>query len=605
MKVHPINIYNIKSGYNHTPKSATGVSQLSYGSSFQGDTFQKTLPLSSSREFLFGQFMFGNVYNFAFKGAKFPLYAVDEQGNYEKFPGRKEAADKLNANGSSITQCLQGKRFKAAGYFFIRADEIESKDENGNVSVDKVKLLRKLEEIKSKSQAQADKCCKAVYSIDKDGSCKKYKSVTEAAKDIGISDSNISNCLNGKQRITAGLGFLFAEEVESIDEKDNVVLDESKITEKAKQVSQALDEQYEIRPFYSVDKNGHYRRFERRMDAAKALNVFHSSIKKCLDGERDTAKGYAFVYADEVETEDENGKTVVNINIPKEKFDQKTPVPLYSIDEKGGIRKFASMGEAASALSVGRKNIDICLTGERETAGGYAFIRADELEVVSVTGKVLIDYGKLKEKFKQVIKNAVYVVDKEQNYTRYKNGKEAADALGVTEPMIGFCANGLEKGVKGRTIVKAVYIETFEKGKVVINYDLLRKFALQADKMSERAVWAIDKDKHRKRFKNKKAASEALGISTRKISRCLNGEQISTGGYRFKYEEKKEKKVRKSGIIYAIDCTGQVYEYKDLNEASIILGIPKEDIHNFLKKGRTKDKKTSLNGYVFSTGRDE
>lgn len=547
--------------------------------------------------------MSGN-YNIAFCGEKIPFYAIDKNGNYQKFDEKKEAVTQLQINGSSISQCLNGKRNTAGGYMFILASDIERTTPTGKVKIDKKKLEEKINSIKEKSLE--DKTKKAVYTIDKDGNYQKYSSIMDAAKATGASDSNINKCLKGTQHTARDFGFLYAEDVERIGSNGEIKISKVKINQKQKEVITALSTKPVIRPFYAINKNGEYQKFERNADATKELGVHHSKITLCLNGKRDTSGGFAFVYADEVESFDENGNLTLNFNVDNEKFDQRTPIPVYAINRNGRIKKFNSIGEAATKLSLPNRNIKSCILGERETVLGYSFISADEVETVDKNGEIKIDYTKFKEKFQQVIKNAVYVVNGNGNFKRYDSSIEAAKALGVSQSTILFCANGILKGINEKTVVKAKYVESFspELKKIIFNSDLINKFASEAAKLEERPVIAIDKNNKKRKFKNRTEASKALGIKSDKITRCLNGQQKSTGGYTFVYEDIKEKRERIS-TIYALDGAGDVHEYKNIDEAAKALGVESEEILVFLKKGRTKDKQPTLNGYVFATNNDE
>lgn len=543
------------------------------------------------------------LYNISFSGLKNPFYAIDSNGEYKKFPGRKEAADELKINGSSITQCLNGKRNKAGGYVFMWAKDIEYTDNSGATAVDKAKISDKLNQINLSDPTE--KTRKPVYAISADGNFHRYKSLTEAAKAIDGSDTNIAKCLKGKQNLVGNYGFIYADEIETVNREGDVIINIDSLQAKAEEVKKQIAQRVIIRPFYAVNKAGNYYKFERKSDAEASLNVLHSSIKKCLDGERDSAKGFLFFYADEVESKDEQGNIILNFNIDKNKFDQRTPIPIYTIDAKGEIKKHPSLADAARYTGADRRNIDNCLSGKRETASGYAYILADELETINKQGEICLDNSKLLEKFKQVIKNAIYIVDKDGFYKRYNNGKDAAQDLGVSETAVIFSANGVLRGIKGHTIVKAAYIETLQDGEIIVNQDLLKKFAQQAQDLDDKAVWCVDSNGKRRRFRNKLIASQELGISLKSILKCLNHEQKTTAGYRFIYEHQGEKTRRKHRIIYAINGNGEVYEYENLKAACEALGVEKDEILTFLRKGRTKDKKPTLNGFVFATSNDE
>ena len=520
-------------------------------------------------------------YRISFSGPKIPIYAIDEEGNYTKFSSRREAADTIQTDASSISMCLNGKRLRAGGHYFVFASEIEKIDKNGNVTVDTELLDKKILDIKNLSKA--DSCKKPVYAIDKDANLQRFESVREAASVLGGSDSNISKCLKGEQHLCAGYGYVYADEIERKDDSGKIRLDKRKITAKVKEINKAIEAQPVIRPFYAVDKNGNYIKFERNRDAVHELGVNHSTVKDCLDGKRDTTGGYAFFYADEVEQIDENGNVVVNFDISEEIFDQKTPIPIYSIDKNGKIRRFDSKGAAATKLSVYSRNINACLSHDRETLNGYAFFFADDVEQFDDNGKLKLDYSKFERGFQKVIRNAVYIVDKNGKFRRYVSSVDASEALSVTPSAVQLCANGYVGSVKGHTVVKASYIEKFENGRVYYNLDLLKKFGEQAAKLQERPIVAFDSFGHSKRFNSKAAASKALGIRSDKILRCLNGEQKTSGGYRFEYVDETYSKKRDK-TIFAINGAGDVTEFKNIDDAAKMLDIDKNDILHFLKK---------------------
>ena len=69
-----------------------------------------------------------------------PVYAIDKKGNYLRFDSQKEAAQNLNISQQMISQVARNIHPTAKGYVFIRAEEIETKDENGVTKLDANKL---------------------------------------------------------------------------------------------------------------------------------------------------------------------------------------------------------------------------------------------------------------------------------------------------------------------------------------------------------------------------------------------------------------------------------------------------------------------------------
>lgn len=585
MKLHPLNINLFSKDYRSIQSSAKN--------NITGDV--------SSANILNYMHITGG-YNLSFCAARKPLYSIDNEGNYNKHLSLKEAGRTVGADAASIGACLSGKRCTAGGYMFVSADEIETVDKNGNVTVDEKKLNDKIfaiRELKAKDPNEVNK--RPIYSIDRDGNYQKYMSVSAVARALGGSGTNIVKCLKGNQKTSCGVGFMYADDLERVGTNGKISINKWKLNAKVKELSAVFDSQPKIRPFYSVDEEGKYIKFEQRSEAGNVLGIDTTHINQCLNKERSTTAGYAFFYADEVEYIDEQGKISVNFEMADDLFGKRTPVPLYAIGQNGKVVKFMSMGEAAKKLSVPRRNIDACLKGERDSAGGFAYIKAEELEVGDWLGKTLLDTKKIDGKFKQVIKNAIYVIDADGKYVRYDNAQKAADALNVSQGDVLFCVNGVIRGINEKALVRAIYIDSIKDGKLIRNQDLINKFARQAEELVQLPIVAIDKNGKKRVFKNKKRAAIALGIDTSKITKCLNGSQKTTNGYEFKYQDKRPR----SKIVYALDAYGNLREFKDIDQASSILGIDKSDIEFYLKKGVSKDKKKGINGYVFATGNDE
>ncbi len=178
--------------------------------------------------------------------------------------------------------------------------------------------------------------------------------------------------------------------------------------------------------------------------------------------------------------------------------------------------------------------------------------------------------------------------------------------MGVNNSLIINCANGLYDRFKEYTALKALYVESYNKGDVTVNYELLEKTAQKlSDKMTPKAFWAIDKNNKRKKYKSIEEASDALGISKKRIRACLSGKQKTPQGLSFKYVEKTpNKRPAKKKALYAMNSAGDVYEFKNAKEAAKALNICEDDIVRFLRTGKTRSGAINLSGYVFSSEND-
>jgi len=544
-------------------------------------------------------------YNICFCGKPAePFYAVDMEGNYVRYTSKKEAIEKTGATNANIYKCLQNTRNISNGYFFFYAREVETKAQDGTYVLDMEALKKKIEE--KKESLKTNKGQRAVYAIDINGKYSKHASIREAAKDLNVKASNISNCLCGDKTTAMGYGFLYADDVERTSKDGSISVDKRKILKKQEEIIEAKKRKPDAKAFYAIDEYGNYERFEKNSDASKKLGIYHTAITNCLTGERKTAKGFTFVYADEIESTDENGNVVVNVNISDDTFNNSTPVPIYAINNRGEIIKFNTIGSAARELNISSWNISNNLREVTETAGGYAFIRVDEAEIVNPDGTTSINHKKLAEKFYLTIKNDLYVVNKNGKYKRYTSAKDVAKALGVQDSAVSACANGLLNSIKNKAVIRARYVEIYDNGKITINEDILNQFANNLAKEINRPIYAIDEDNKRRRFINKESAAKVLGIDKKKIGNCLRGVQQTTGGYRFVYEDSMEKRTKETITkVYVIGRHGDYFEYDSLEAAAKKIDVELDELKEFLRKGRSNDNKMTLNGCVISTNLDE
>lgn len=123
-------------------------------------------------------------------------------GKYIKtYDSIKEAADRLGVKQAHITQCAKGQRISAHGYLWAY-DDTENIE---NFISDKVKAKMHGGKMWSGSNHQA----RPVKQYDFDGNyIQTFQTITDAARALGISPSNISGCAGNKKNITAG-GFVW------------------------------------------------------------------------------------------------------------------------------------------------------------------------------------------------------------------------------------------------------------------------------------------------------------------------------------------------------------------------------------------------------------
>ena len=542
------------------------------------------------------------------KNKRKAIYQVFKNGSYRKFDSLVTAGKELGMTESKISNCLKGANAKTLDFTFMLASDIETINEDGDIIIDENVVATRLKELEEKDPYRSKK--KSIYRIDKNGNYKRYNSLSEASQELGIEDSNISDCLYGKQKSSGGYTFVLASDVERIDNNGNLKIQKKKIKKIAEELKNHLSSHFILKPFYAVDKDGNYTRFESHTEACHALNLDNPDIRKCLEGNRFTTNGYAFIYTDRVEETDENGNTIVKINFPQEIFEHRNPIQIYSINSKAEVKKFPSINDAANYYEISKRHIHSCLDGKKETTAGMAFIRADEFEIKTADKKKGLNEEKFNKLFQQIIKNAVYVVDRNGNYKRYNSNAEAAKDYDVTPEQIKGCSMNHIKGLKsGHSVVKARLVESIKDGKIVINKEIIDEYAKKAEQVRDRAIWAKDAEGKKRKFKSVENASTELGIPVKAINRCLSGKSQTTRDYHFEYVKESPsipiERKKRDKTIFAMDCEGNIKTFADIDTAARVLDVEKEDIQQLLKIGSLKGKRTSLKGYVFSTANDE
>lgn len=568
-------------------------------------------------------------YNIKFGAAKSPFYAISSDGNYKKYTDRKQAEQELSLAKSNIAECLQGKRSSTHGYAFIYASEIEQENNTGDITVNNEKIETIVQSLKD-YEVSKDKPI-PVYAIDRDGNYKKFPSKNNAAKVLKINLPHIIRILNKELKTSKGYTFVFPEEIEKESANNTKYVDNSMLTE----VVFSAFEDSNSTPVYAIDKKGIYQKFPSVRNAAKTLSLEPANISKCLNGDHKRTGNYTFIRAEEIETTDKFGNVTVDIDT-LEKINSETQirdsfVPVYSIDSNGNCKRYANKRQAADFLGIDISTLSHCLLGYYDVINGYAFVKAEDVEQITTDGETKLNYDVLKEKYEAANKNSVYAIYKDGHFEKYKTQTEAAKKLNLRRNKISDCVNGISNKVAGRIFIKASDVETFKEGNISLNMQLIKKFALELAKPSIKAVYSFDQNGIATRYSSSKEASETLLISASRVKNCLLGNTKVSNGYRFIYAKNFEhidsdgklvvdydkidaisdeinpenkRLIKKYGKIFAIKGVN-VYEYKDIREASRALEISQDEIIYMLKNGRNrKDGTNTLKDCVFTSEKD-
>ncbi len=563
--------------------------------------------------------------NLTFSGSGKAFYAIREDGSYQRFTDRKTAENELSLAKTNIAECLQGKRNNTHGFGFIYADEIETDDKNGQNIVDKEKLKTAVDRLIN--SIAATECTVPVYAVDEKGKWRKFPSKYQASKALDINTPRIIRCLNKELNKTGGYTFVFPEEIETIDEQGQTIVDIKKLREF---VSSAFTDS-SMTSVYAIDSKGFYRKYSGVRKAARELGLDSVNISKCLNGKQKRAGEYTFVRSKDVERLDNYGNVIIDTAKIKEinynSFQRKGAVPIYVISPDGSFKKYDSKKQAAQSIGIENTDINHCLDGRYTCFKGYAFALADDVEISGENGRPKINYGLIKEKYTELNKNAVYAIHKDGSYKKYMTQTEAAKSLGLRRTKISQCINGESTKVSDYTFVKASDVESFDNGKITINTTLLKKFALELASSGLKAVYVFDPSGHYTRYDSTKSIAEDLSLSKSGIKECLRGKQDKSKGYIFMYADNFEKADENGNIIIDYDKLdeisaginpdlarqmtkyGKIYavngittqEFENVRKASRALNIDENLIIYYLKNGRnSQNGEMSINGLVFT-----
>ncbi len=238
------------------------------------------------------------------------IYAIDKTGKYIKFPSISTAAEELNVSNNIISMHLSNQIQNPFKYAFVRANDVEIKNKDGTTQLD----TEKLEEIKQRITVPERSNRVKLYAVDAQGNYKYYKSIQDAADDIGINRTSVYQCLNGLACTANGYVIIPADKAETENENGEIITDENKIKELNKSIR--LFSQRKSTPVYKITKEGKFKRYNSIKQAERENNLCQSVILRSIN-KRMPLNSIAFIPASEVDTYDENGNYITQKEILK------------------------------------------------------------------------------------------------------------------------------------------------------------------------------------------------------------------------------------------------------------------------------------------------
>lgn len=129
---------------------------------------------------------------------------------------------------------------------------------------------------------------------------------------------------------------------------------------------------YFSKPIMQFDLDGKYiTTFQSRKEAAKIVGISVETLTSCLNGKYKTAGGFQWCNVGNEE------KIIKNQKILFSKGGR--PIPVVQFKNNKIINIFPNIASASRELHVNKKNISLCIKGQKKCTGGFQWFRLSEI----------------------------------------------------------------------------------------------------------------------------------------------------------------------------------------------------------------------------------
>ena len=158
-----------------------------------------------------------------------PIYAIDFQGNMQRFDSVANAVEVLRIDKDMISKVLRHTKKTSRGYVFIRAFDVELRDKNGKLLKGEdnktIVDMKKINELRARFLDKGKDF--PIVSIDKNGNVEQYQDITQAIKHFETKRINIQQSIMSNRIFQTNYVFTRLADVVQIDEFGDVVFDEN------------------------------------------------------------------------------------------------------------------------------------------------------------------------------------------------------------------------------------------------------------------------------------------------------------------------------------------------------------------------------------------
>lgn len=307
----------------------------------------------------------------------FAIYARDRDGKLTKHESQSAFAQKIGVSGASVGAAASGRIRNLCGYNIIPATIVETITDDGDIIVDKQKMIDYL------SKNVRDE--KVVYTVSPNLEYKRYDSKKELAKTIGL---DYSSMLKTSRSVTPNGDYIIeASDIEDYEDSFQLVVNKSKL---AKIVAEKISSE----ALYVIDINMNLEKYDDLESVAGALNRKVATIRTTLwnPNIHKSVSDRVIVRASEIEIIDEEG----NVSIDKKKVTKLVQERLsrnavYLVDENGVCKKYKNKFAAAKAYggSAG--------SSQNVRINGYTIVDASSIEEILEDGSISLNQEKVYE----------------------------------------------------------------------------------------------------------------------------------------------------------------------------------------------------------------
>ncbi len=410
-----------------------------------------------------------NIKNERFFGKKpSSAYVINLKGEVQVFETLTKAASELKTSLASIQACSKGRAHSFDGYVLLRQHEVI--DENGEFDAEKAEKIVTEKFLNSKLSP--------VYAVDEDNNYKRYESIIECANDNLVNQSNVSSFISYNRKARKGLVYIKASEVESFKIGQGFVLDEEKLISlsekqrfKKKEKAPAPISKRKTPIYAFKDGVSKPMRFESIQGACDEYGITNSRISDCLRGKFASASNIVFVYADEIETLNEQNEPVLDkakvSDVYLEKNDKRRLHAVCEITQEGEVVNVQNFLDLRKEIKFSKEEYAALSELGIIEKDGKIYVNKTKIEKIDDDCEIVFDNEKIMELLKENKKNQrkrfVYAVNKDFSYDVFEDIKQAVEAYGAKRANIAMCLSGNSKTALGKVFVYASDVEGYDK----------------------------------------------------------------------------------------------------------------------------------------------